>query len=93
LTGHICQPIICALGISSLSKDCDLTSRKTSAGSGAARGSGDDFGDRLEREMHEFVRWFNNDVVPKVRTGSGKGLRVASKKLAEFADYLDKHKK
>ena len=52
-----------------------------------------DAGDRIEDEMREFVRWFNDDVVPNVRSGSGKALRVASKKLSELADYLDRHRK
>jgi hypothetical protein len=52
-----------------------------------------DAGDRIEEEMREFVRWFNDDVVPNVRSGSGKALRVASKKLSELADYLDRNRK
>ena len=47
----------------------------------------------MEAEMRDFVRWFNDDVVPNVRNGSGKALRVASKKLSELADYLDRHRK
>ena len=52
-----------------------------------------DAGDRIEAEMRDFVRWFNDDVVPNVRSGSGKALRVASKKLTQLADYLDQHRK
>jgi len=52
-----------------------------------------DAGRRVEEEVREFVRWFNDDVVPNVRTGSGKALRVASKKLDDLADYLDRHSK
>ncbi len=52
-----------------------------------------DAGDRIEAEMRDFVRWFNDDVVPKARSGSGKALRVASRKLTQLADYLDQHRK
>lgn len=45
----------------------------------------------IQQELNEFVRWFNNDVVPNVRTGSSKALRTASAKLAELADQLERH--
>jgi hypothetical protein len=45
---------------------------------------------RIEDELREFVRWFNDDVVPNVRRDSGKALRIASEKLNEFAEYLDR---
>ena len=53
----------------------------------------DETGDRIEAELRDFARWFNDDVVPNVREGSGKALRIASKKLSELADYLDRHRK
>ena len=52
-----------------------------------------DASDRIEAELRDFARWFNDDVVPNVRSGSGKALRVASKKLSELADYLDRNRK
>ena len=45
---------------------------------------------RIEDELREFVRWFNNDVVPNARRDSGKALRIASEKLNEFAEYLER---
>jgi hypothetical protein len=48
-----------------------------------------DAADRLEKEIPEFVKYLNDEVVPAVRTHSTKALRVASQKLAEFADYMD----
>ena len=36
------------------------------------------------------MRWFNNDVVPNARRDSGKALRIASEKLNEFAEYLER---
>jgi hypothetical protein len=50
-----------------------------------------DAADRLEKEIPEFIKYLNNEVVPAVRTHSTKALRVASKKLEEFADYMEQH--
>jgi hypothetical protein len=44
----------------------------------------------LEKEIPEFIKYLNDEVVPAVRTHSTKALRVASGKLAEFADYMEK---
>ena len=46
---------------------------------------------RLEREIPEFIKYLNDEVVPAVRGQSTKALRVASQKLAEFADYMEQH--
>jgi hypothetical protein len=45
--------------------------------------------ERLEKEIPEFIKYLNDEVVPAVRTHSTKALRVASQKLTEFADYMD----
>ena len=45
--------------------------------------------ERLEKEIPEFIKYLNDEVVPAVRTHSTKALRVASRKLNEFADYMD----
>ena len=45
--------------------------------------------ERLEREIPEFIRYLNDEVVPSVRQHSTKALRVASQKLTEFADYME----
>jgi hypothetical protein len=50
-----------------------------------------DAAERLEKEIPEFINYLNDEVVPAVRTHSTKALRVASKKLAEFADYMEQH--
>ena len=50
-----------------------------------------DAADRIEKEIPEFIKYLNNEVVPAVRSHSTKALRVASQKLAEFADYMDQH--
>jgi hypothetical protein len=46
---------------------------------------------RLEKEIPEFIKYLNDEVVPAVRTHSTKALRVASQKLSEFADYMEQH--
>jgi hypothetical protein len=48
---------------------------------------------RLEKEIPEFIKYLNDEVVPAVRTQSTKAVRTASQKLAEFADYMEKHQK
>jgi glutamyl-tRNA reductase len=50
-----------------------------------------DAAERLEKEIPEFIKYLNEEVVPAVRSHSTKALRVASEKLAEFADYMDQH--
>ncbi len=45
--------------------------------------------ERLEKEIPEFIKYLNDEVVPAVRTQSTKALRTASQKLAEFADYME----
>ena len=47
--------------------------------------------ERLEKEIPEFIKYLNDEVVPAVRTHSTKALRVASQKLTEFADYMEQH--
>ena len=48
--------------------------------------------ERLEKEAAELITYLNNEVVPAVREHSTKALRIASEKLAQFADYMDKTK-
>ena len=47
--------------------------------------------ERLEKDIPEFIKYLNDEVVPAVRGHSTKALRVASQKLAEFADYMEQH--
>ena len=47
--------------------------------------------ERIEKEIPEFIKYLNDEVVPSVRKGSTKALRVASEKLTAFADYMEKH--
>ena len=50
----------------------------------------EDAGRRVDEEIEEFIRWFNNDVVPSIRHHSSRALRTASSKLSELADLMDK---
>lgn len=50
-----------------------------------------DAAERLEKEIPEFIKYLNDEVVPAVRSHSTKALRVASQKLGEFADYMEQH--
>ncbi len=47
--------------------------------------------ERLEKEIPEFINYLNDEVVPAVRQHSTKALRIASARLSEFADYMEKH--
>ncbi len=48
--------------------------------------------EHLEKEAAELITYLNDEVVPAVREHSTKALRIASEKLAQFADYMDKNK-
>ena len=65
--------------------------RKVKGASARVSQTINDATERLEKEIPEFIKYLNDEVVPAVRTHSTKALRVASKKLSEFADYMDQH--
>ena len=46
---------------------------------------------RIEKEAQELIAYLDAEVMPAVRTGSTKAMRIASEKLTKFADYLDGH--
>lgn len=46
--------------------------------------------ERLEKEIPEFIKYLNEDIVPNVRSHSSKALRSASQKLADLAQYMEK---
>ena len=50
-----------------------------------------DAAERLEKESVEFIKYLNDEVVPAVRLRSTQALRVASKKMAELAESMEKH--
>ncbi len=49
--------------------------------------------ERVERELKSVIKYLNDEVVPKARTESSRGLRVAAQQLTKLADYMDEHKR
>ena len=47
---------------------------------------------RIEEETKQLLAYINDEVVPLVRQHSTTGLRVASDKLKELADYMESAK-
>ena len=47
---------------------------------------------RIEEETKQLIAYINDEVVPMVREHSTNGLRVASDKLKELADYMESAK-
>ena len=47
---------------------------------------------RIEEETKQLIAYLNDQVVPLVRQHSTTGLRVASDKLKELADYMESAK-
>jgi hypothetical protein len=44
----------------------------------------------LDQDAERIIAYLNDEIVPAVRNHSSRGLRVAARKFAEFADYLDR---
>ncbi|HEY6249256.1 MAG TPA: hypothetical protein VI685_04810 [Candidatus Angelobacter sp.] len=44
---------------------------------------------RVEQEGEKFIAYFNDEVVPAIRTNSTKALRVAAEKLSQLANYME----
>jgi hypothetical protein len=66
--------------------------RKVESASARVSQTINDAAERLEKEIPEFIKYLNDEVVPAVRTHSTKALRVASQKLSDFADYMDQQR-
>lgn len=47
---------------------------------------------RLEQESDRMIAYLNDEVVPAIRQGSTKALRVAAQKLSQLAEYMDKNR-
>jgi len=48
---------------------------------------------RLDRESEKLIAYLNDEVVPAIREHSSRGLRIASEKLAQFAEFMDQQPK
>ncbi len=68
-------------------------SRKVEGASARVSQTINDAAERIEKEIPEFIKYLNEEVVPAVRTHSTKALRVASQKLSEFADYMEQQQR
>jgi hypothetical protein len=51
-----------------------------------------DVGRRVDEEIEEFIRWFNDEAAPALRRRSSRALRKAADKLAALANYMDQEK-
>ena len=47
---------------------------------------------RLEQEGDRVIAYLNDEVVPAIRQGSSKALRVAAEKLSRLAEYMDQNR-
>lgn len=47
----------------------------------------------LEKDTEEIISYLNDEVVPAVRSHSTQALRTAAKKLAQFADYMERQRR
>jgi hypothetical protein len=47
---------------------------------------------RIEDETKQMIEYINDEVVPLIREHSSNGLRIASQKLGELADYMESKK-
>lgn len=45
---------------------------------------------RVEEELKNVIAFLNNEVVPKVRENSSKGLRIAADQLTRLAEHLER---
>jgi hypothetical protein len=51
-----------------------------------------DASQRIEEETQTLIKYINDELVPAIRQGSTKALRIASEKLAKVADHMDSKK-
>jgi len=47
---------------------------------------------RIEEETQLLIKYINDELVPSIREGSSRALRIASEKLAKAADHMDSSK-
>ena len=46
-------------------------------------------GARIEEDVREFVRYFNDEVVPDIRKNGSEALRAAARELNRMAQKMD----
>jgi hypothetical protein len=47
----------------------------------------------LDKDAENMISYLNDEVVPAVRSHSTQALRTAAKKLAQFADYMERKRR
>lgn len=47
----------------------------------------------LDKDAENIISYLNEEVVPAIRSHSTQALRTAAKKLAQFADYMDRRQR
>jgi hypothetical protein len=50
-----------------------------------------DTGSRVEEDLRQLIRYFNDEVVPEVRKSGSEALRSAAKELNRIAQRMDEH--
>ena len=45
---------------------------------------------RVEEDLKKVIDYLNDEVVPRVRENSSKGLRIAAEQLTKLAEHLDR---
>jgi hypothetical protein len=48
---------------------------------------------RIEEETQQLIKYINDELVPAIREHSSNALRIASEKLSQAADHMDKNKR
>ena len=46
-------------------------------------------GGRVEEDVREFIRYFNDEVVPDLRKNGSEALRAAARELNRMAERMD----
>ena len=47
---------------------------------------------KVASETEKLISYLNDEVVPAIRKGSSQAIRVASKRMNDLADFLEKHR-
>lgn len=46
-------------------------------------------GARMEEDIREFIRYFNDDIIPDIRKNGSEALRAAARELNRIAQRMD----
>jgi hypothetical protein len=65
--------------------------RKVEAAGEKVRRSLQDSG--IDQDAENIISYLNDEVVPAIRSHSTQALRTAARKLAQFADYMERRQR